>query len=137
MAIDTIGRVADAGVDLQQSNVDLEDFLQIFLAQLNFQDPLEPVDNREFLAQLAQFSSLETSNRTNETMDALLDVTGIEQSVGLVGREVQVAGVGQGSLVGTVTALSVDGNGNPSLTILTPDNQSLVGISPAQVSLVR
>ena len=137
MAIDTIGRVANAGVEPQASTIGIEDFLEIFLAQLSFQDPLEPVDNREFIAQLAQFSSLEISNRTNDTIDALLDVQGVSQTVGLVGREVQLTGGDLAGIVGTVTALEVDAQGNPFVTLLTSDNRSLVGISPAQVRLVR
>ena len=58
MAIESIGRVGDTSVASQQASVGLEEFLDIFLTQLNYQDPLEPVDNQEFLAQLAQFSLL-------------------------------------------------------------------------------
>lgn len=137
MAVDAIGRVANEGLETQQSAVDIEDFLKIFLAQLNFQDPLEPVDNREFLAQLAQFASLETSNRSNENSEALLEVTAITQSVGLVGREVQIEGGEQGVAIGEVIAISIDQQGNPQLTIRTADGEPIIGVSPAQITLVR
>ena len=74
MAVDAIGRTETQSFDINQSTVGLEDFLQIFLTQLSFQDPLEPVDNREFLAQLAQFSSLQVATETESGIDNLLDI---------------------------------------------------------------
>lgn len=44
------------------------DFLQLMVAQLQQQDPFEPVDNKEMLAQMAQFSSLAGTTQTNETL---------------------------------------------------------------------
>lgn len=133
MAIDSIGAVGNVQVAAAQASVGLEDFLQIFLTQLNYQDPLEPVDNREFLAQLAQFSSVEIANRTSETTTALLDVSSLSQSIGLLGKTVNV-NLEQGSASGTVIAMSLV-NGQPQLTISQP-NGSLLRASPTQVSTV-
>jgi flagellar basal-body rod modification protein FlgD len=135
MAIDAIGRVADQDAGLSQAAVGLDDFLEIFLAQLNFQDPLEPVDNREFIAQLAQFSSLELANQTNDGVSGLLEVQSITQSVGLLGKEVQVSTNG-GSTIGEVVAIRLAGN-QPVLSIKTADGQYVEGVSPANVVLVR
>lgn len=135
MAIDAIGRVADQDAGLSQAAVGLDDFLEIFLAQLNFQDPLEPVDNREFIAQLAQFSSLELANQTNDGVSGLLEVQSISQSVGLLGKEVQVSANG-GSTIGEVVAIRLAGN-QPVLSIKTSDGQYVEGVSPANVVLVR
>ncbi|MEY2908386.1 MAG: Flagellar hook capping protein [Pseudomonadota bacterium] len=133
MAIDSIGAVGNVQVAAAQASVGLEDFLQIFLTQLNYQDPLEPVDNREFLAQLAQFSSVEIANRTSETTTALLDVSSLSQSIGLLGKTVNV-NLEQGSASGTVIAMSLV-NGQPQLTI-SQENGSLLRASPTQVSTV-
>lgn len=133
MAIDSIGAVGNVQVAAAQASVGLEDFLQIFLTQLNYQDPLEPVDNREFLAQLAQFSSVEIANRTSETTTALLDVNSLSQSIGLLGKTVNV-NLEQGSASGTVIAMSLV-NGQPQLTI-SQQNGSLLRASPTQVSTI-
>lgn len=135
MAIDSIGRVANPNAGLNQAAVGLEDFLDIFLAQLNFQDPLEPVDNREFIAQLAQFSSLELANRTSDNVEGLLEVNSINQAVGLLGREVNIRSE-NGFAVAEVVAIRLQGS-QPVLSVRTTDDQVLDGISPAQVSVIR
>ena len=57
MAIDAIGALADSSSGVPaNAGIGQEDFLRILLAQLRFQDPLKPVDNQQFVAQLAQFS---------------------------------------------------------------------------------
>ena len=133
MAIETIGRIGDTAVASAQASVGLEDFLNIFLTQLNYQDPLEPVDNREFLAQLAQFSSVELANRTNENSEALLDISGLSQSIGLLGRQVNVQ-LENGSSSGEVIAMNLVNN-QPRLTVSQADGSQIV-VSPTQVSAV-
>ena len=54
------------------ASLDQGDFLKLMLAQLEQQDPFEPVDNQQMLAQMAQFSTLAGSAETNETLKAIL-----------------------------------------------------------------
>ena len=133
MAIDSVGAVGRTDTVAAQASVGLDEFLQIFLTQLNYQDPLEPVDNREFLAQLAQFSSVELANRTNDNTEALLDVSNLSQSIGLLGRTVNVQ-LETGSSSGEVVAMSLV-QGQPRLSIKQPDG-SFISVSPTQVSSV-
>ncbi len=58
-----------------------DDFLKLLLTQLQYQDPLEPMDNTEFVAQMAQFTALEQMTNLNTTMTA-------SQAYGLIGKEV-------------------------------------------------
>ena len=134
MAIDSIGRVDTAATATQQqSNLNLEDFLNIFLTQLSFQDPLEPVDNREFLAQLAQFSSLELTNKANDNTEGLLNVSAFTQSIGLLGKTIEASGE-NGSIQGEVTAMRLV-SGNPELTVKQSDG-TYQFISPSKITLV-
>lgn len=69
-------------------------FLELMIAQINNQDPLEPAKNEAFIAQLAQFSSVEGIQNLNESMDSL--VTSLRSSMttdaaNLVGRNVLIA----------------------------------------------
>lgn len=82
-------------------------FLKLLVAQLQHQDPLNPQENYEFVAQLAQFSSLEQSVGINARLDALAAQNqGLQNSqiVGMVGKEATVRGnivslKGQGDIV--------------------------------------
>lgn len=136
MAVDAIGGAVGGGLqDLQRAGVSQDDFLKIFLTQLSFQDPLEPVDNREFLAQLAQFSAVEQMRQTNENVEGLLAVQAATQAIGLIGRTVEVASAA-GNSVGQVTTLDFR-SGRPLLTVRQADGSFLRDLSPAQVSIVR
>ena len=72
-----------------------DDFLKLLVAQLKNQDPLAPQDNTQFVAQLAQFSSLEAAMGTNSRLDAITSQNqGLAntQVVGLVGKIATVKG---------------------------------------------
>jgi flagellar basal-body rod modification protein FlgD len=72
-----------------------DDFLKLLVAQLQNQDPLKPQDNSTFVAELAQFSSLEQTVGINERLDALsLQNQGLQNSniVDMVGATATVRG---------------------------------------------
>ena len=54
------------------SSLGKDDFLTLLVAQLENQDPLDPQENSEFIAQMAQFSALEQQITTNETLESIL-----------------------------------------------------------------
>jgi flagellar basal-body rod modification protein FlgD len=57
------------------SSLQKDDFLKLLLAELQYQDPLNPADNTEFVAQLAQFSTLEQMTQMNENLEASLETS--------------------------------------------------------------
>jgi flagellar basal-body rod modification protein FlgD len=61
----------DTSLFATKESLDKDDFLNLLIAQLKNQDPLEPQDNSEFIAQLAQFSSLETNQSVSSSMETL------------------------------------------------------------------
>jgi flagellar basal-body rod modification protein FlgD len=68
-----------------------EDFLRLFVTQLRYQNPLNPLDGAAFTAQLAEFSSLEQLVNMNQRMDNLLnyqDSLNNALATGLIGRYV-------------------------------------------------
>ncbi len=137
MAIDAIGSTVNSSSSSVQgrNTIDQEGFIKLFLSQLQFQDPLEPVDNREFLAQLAQFSNLEQSRQLSLNTESLLTMTSASQALSLLNREVDVVQA-QGYLVsGSVTAVQFTASG-PELTVETSAGV-LTGIRLPQISLVR
>jgi flagellar basal-body rod modification protein FlgD len=72
--------------------VDKLQFLKLLTTQLQYQDPLNPMDNTAFTAQLAQFSSLEQLTNLNDKFDDMLaSQTGLTtlQALGFLGREIE------------------------------------------------
>jgi flagellar basal-body rod modification protein FlgD len=81
------------------STMGKEDFLRLLTTQLRYQDPLAPEDPKDFVAQLAQFSSLEQQINTNNNLEslaaALKDLQNsqtLAQGVNLLGKTVKGSG---------------------------------------------
>ena len=134
MAIGAIGSSTSAP-SAQASSMGLQDFLKILLTQLNYQDPLKPMDNQEFMAQMAQFTSLEQSQRLNEKMDQLISNQAALQSIGLIGRTVEIS-TETGTVTGTVASLSLQGD-SPSISVSTTGGSMLPGVSLSQIVAVK
>lgn len=117
------------------ANIGIQDFLKILTTQLNNQDPLKPVENQEFIAQIAQFATLEQSRQLNVKIDSLLGVQSSLQSVGMLGRTVDVNQ--NGFIVsGKVTALDVS-SGTPMMTITTSTGAFQENVSLSQIINIR
>jgi flagellar basal-body rod modification protein FlgD len=135
MAIDAIGIAgsSDASVPANAS-IAQEDFLRILLTQLRFQDPLKPVDNQQFVAQLAQFSALEINRQQSEKIDTLLAINAAGQAIGLLGQRVEVFGAA-GAGVGEVIAVSF-ATGEGRLSVRTPTT-TMIDVRLVVVQLVQ
>jgi flagellar basal-body rod modification protein FlgD len=132
----TIGALTGSGSALSgNSSIGLQDFLKILTSQLSFQDPLKPMDNQQFMAQMAQFTALEQSQQLNTKMDALLSTQASLQSVGLIGRTVDVT-TQAGTLSGTVVALSLSGP-QPSISVRDSNGTVTPNLSLDQITAVR
>ena len=117
------------------TQISIQDFLRVLMAQLNNQDPLKPLDNQEFVTQLAQFTSLQQTQELNDKMGSLLSVQASTQSIGLLGRTVD-AQTETGTQSGTVTALSFV-SGEPRLTLRLASGAILTDVSMAMLVGVR
>jgi len=139
MQVDSIGNALGSSDASLQSNTSINqnDFLKLFMTELNFQDPLQPLDNREFLAQIAQFSALEQTRQTVEGISNLALLNSASQSVAMLGKKVDFNSE-SGSQSGVVQAISFS-SGSPLLTIKLDvgTDQNVTGIRMAQISLVR
>ncbi len=113
-----------------------DDFLKLFITRLRYQNPLEPVNDEQFIAQMAQFSSLEQMQNMNSSLSELLasqqegqaalfellvaqgqinQLSTINQAVAFLGKEVTVK-AGERSVVGVVEKIVTE-QGYPRLVI--------------------
>ena len=65
-----------------------DDFMQLLIAQLRNQDPMNPMEDKEFISQLAQFSSLEAIEKMTTQMEELTGANMIVQAATLLGKQV-------------------------------------------------
>jgi flagellar basal-body rod modification protein FlgD len=82
-------------------------FLQLLIAQMQNQDPMEPMKSSDYVAQLATFSQVEKSIAMNDRLAALLSATRITQAEGIIGKSVTSA---DGAISGVATAARVAGD---------------------------
>lgn len=134
MTIEAVGGSSSA-TGLQANSLTQQDFLKVLLTQLTYQDPMKPMDNQQFMAQLAQFSTLQQTQQLNTNIETLISNQSALQSVGLIGRTVDIS-TDNGNVTGTVMALALSGS-SPLLTVKTAAGASLANISLSQVVNVR
>ena len=120
----------------KNSSLDKDAFLSLLVTQLQYQDPLSPMDNSEYLAQLAQFSALEQMTNVADNLSSLSDVVKNMDTSVLVGQlssmiDKNVTWSDGRNVVnkGAVKGVSIS-DGTPSLIVETADGkQTSVSVS--------
>lgn len=108
---------AQAPAGKRPDDLGKDDFLKLLMVQLTNQDPLKPMEDREFIAQLAQFRSLEAMQELDRHMSALVDMQKLTQAAVLIGREaVAKTGADGPTITGRITAAAIV-NGVPQVTV--------------------
>ena len=99
------------------SAVSQDQFLTLLVAQLQNQDPLNPVSDTEFVSQLAQFSTLQSIQTLGSNFSQMLKLQQISQGTDLIGKTVEFTQNGSSTVeTGTVDRLVVN-SGNIFLQI--------------------
>lgn len=117
------------------AGLSMDDLLKILMTELTYQDPLKPVENKDFLTQMAQFSSLDTTRQLNDNIEKMLSLQSLNQTVGLLGKTVDATKDGV-IVSGQVTALQLVA-GEPQITIKTSGGEVITGLAMAQVQTIR
>lgn len=133
----TAAKAAEAKADTSTSttsatdDLDAESFLQLLMQQLSNQDPLEPMDNEDMLAQLAQFSALEQMTSLNdqfsdaatqlETLSGNIDQLNFLSAQGMIGKYVEGVNEDGDIITGMVDSVTLDG----SIVVLSVDDETL------------
>ena len=103
------------------------DFMKLLMAQMKNQDPMSPTSAKDYVAQMAQFSSVQGITQLNQSISSLLSLQGLTQGVGLIGKTVSYTNAAGKTASGTVGSLAMVG-GQPQLVI----NNTNVSMSQIQ-----
>jgi flagellar basal-body rod modification protein FlgD len=87
--------------------LDLNNFIELMVAELQNQDPLDPMENTEILQQISQIREIDVSARMGETLDAVLAGQNFAAASSMVGKFVRALTDGDGYTSGTVDSVSV------------------------------
>ena len=103
----------DAG-RLPTQSLGKDDFLKLLITQLQNQDPMSPMEDKEFIAQMAQFSSLEQMTNMASEFSQMSRMVSAGRALEMLGRTVEVE---QGERVVTGRVSEVTGGDYPQLLV--------------------
>ena len=113
-----------ASVKSKKNDLGKDEFLTLLIKQLQNQDPLSPTDNTEFIAQLAQFSSLEQMNNLNSSFEKLMSFQMVNQAASFIDKTVVIKDESGNEITGTVEKVVME-EGSPKIVVngneYTPD----------------
>lgn len=119
--IDTTANASDAQSSASGNILGKHDFLNMLIAQLQHQDPLNPADGTEFTAQLAQFSSLEQLSNINSSLKSMEQFQAAlthSQAVSYIGKEITALGNGLQLKDGQAATCRFDLETNAAMTAI-------------------
>lgn len=93
--------------------VDYQAFLKLLVAEMKNQDPTEPMDSTQYVAQLASFSQVEQSVQINNKLEQLLKTSAVAQADALLGHSVTSA---DGQTTGVVAEVRLTADGIIAVT---------------------
>ena len=113
----------ESGADKASANLNYDSFLKLLVAQMKNQDPTEPMDSTQQIAQLATFSQVEQTIKTNTNLESLLQRTSLSEANAVIGKTVTSA---DGKTTGVVKEVKLYSDG----IIAVLDNKEELVIGP-------
>ncbi|HCM27949.1 MAG TPA: flagellar hook assembly protein FlgD [Treponema sp.] len=104
MQVDSFNKTIDQGKKSTQ-NLGKDDFIKILITQLTHQDPTAPMEDKEFISQMAQFSSLEQMTNMAKDFTKLAGLLASGEATGALGKSVELT-EGDRTVTGTVKAVT-------------------------------
>ena len=94
MQVETLNKTITKSGQAMKQQLDKDDFLKLLVTELQHQDPTNPMQDREFIAQMAQFSSMEQMMNMNKSMESIVDKFNFQTTYGLLGKNVEIISQG-------------------------------------------
>jgi len=114
----------------KQATLDKDDFLKLFVTQLQHQDPMNPMTDQDFMGQMASFSTLEQVSNLAASNAKLASGAALDQAVGLIGRRVTYTDTAGEARTGVVERVSTQ-DGQPALRV-----DGVDGVDPSSITEV-
>ena len=113
-----VGQVvyAAANPNTGQKTLGQDDFMKILATQLSTQDPMDPMKDEDFIAQMATFSSVGQSSQLNTAFTQFAANQGLANASSLIGKSVTVIDPNAGTVTGTVQGATLQA-GTPTVVI--------------------
>ncbi len=115
-AVDAFNKTLAVNGRTASSQLGKDDFLKLLLAQLANQDPTSPMENTEFIAQMAQFSSLEQMTNMSSEFSKLTSMLNSSEAVNTIGKTVEIEeggvsvnGIVEGAVMGQQPQVQING----------------------------
>ena len=89
-------------------DVELDEFLQLMIAELQNQDPLSPVENSDIVQQISQIREIGATNKLSDTLDAVLTGQNLATGSSLIGKEVEALSDIGDRFTGVVDRISIE-----------------------------
>ena len=122
--ISNVSNASSTGNVSAISEFDATDFLNLMIAELQNQDPLNPMENDELMAQIGQIREIEASDQLTQTLEAVLLGQNISSATNLIGADVRALNQTGDWVEGNVSIVSIV-NGQPELTLAVDPSASV------------
>lgn len=96
--------------------LDMDEFLGLFIAELQNQDPLDPMDNQAMIEQISQIRQIESSSRLNDTLETVALGQSMSSAVSLIGQTITGLSDNSEMITGQVDRVTVV-DGKPQLHV--------------------
>jgi flagellar basal-body rod modification protein FlgD len=110
----TIVAATDPGA--AQKSLGVDDFMKLLSAQLSAQDPLDPMKDTDFIAQMASFTSLQENQNLNTSFTSFASNQGLANASALIGKSVTLIDPKAGTVTGKVTGAALQ-SGAPMVVV--------------------
>lgn len=113
LQVDTFNKTINQGREFKPE-LNKDDFLQILITQLTHQDPTSPMEDKEFIAQMAQFSTLEQMTNMSSEFGKMSRMLSSNNALGLLGKTVEIS---EGNHTVTGVVEEITGGEYPQLLV--------------------
>ena len=117
------GTTATALSTAPKTNLGKDEFLELLTTQLKNQNPLEPLDNAAFIAQLATFSQLEQIINLNKSFSDFMSTSQKSAALSILGKDVSGTTAKGEAVTGKAVALEYDKQGKITVTLSTLEGE--------------